>query len=218
MKKNRLKIIYEDKYLIVVEKPAGLLTISTSKEQENTLYHQVHEYLRSKNTKIFIVHRLDKDTSGIVLLAKSEKVKNILQDNWENVKREYVALVNGVVKKDKDTIKSYLKETKTLLVYSTNDSKNGKLAITEYEKIKTNNNYSLLKINIKTGRKNQIRVQLNDIGHSIVGDRKYGKIKNKNVKRLCLHASCLEFVHPITNKIIKLESECPSLFFELLNN
>lgn len=212
MKKNRLKIIYEDKYLLVVDKPSNLLTISTFKEQNNTLFHQVHEYLKSKNVKAFIVHRLDKDTSGLVVFAKSERVKNILQDNWENVKREYIALVNGNLKKDKGTIKSYLKESKTLQVYSTNDSKNGKLAITEYEKIKSNNNYSLLKINIKTGRKNQIRVHLNDIGNPIVGDKKYSKIKNKNAKRLYLHASCLEFVHPVTKELIHLESTYPSIF------
>lgn len=212
MKKNRLKIIYEDKYLIVVDKPANLLTIATYKEQNNTLFHQVHEYLKSKNNKVFIVHRLDKDTSGLLIFAKSEKVKNILQDNWDNVKREYIALVYGKIKKDKGIIKSYLKESKTLQVYSTNDSKNGKLAITEYEIIKSSNDYSLLKINIKTGRKNQIRVHLNDFGNPIVGDKKYGKIKNKNVKRLCLHASCLEFIHPITKELIHLESAYPNIF------
>ena len=218
MKKKRLKIIYEDKYLLVVDKPSGILTISNDKEKYNTLYHEVHEYLKSKNTKVFIVHRLDKDTSGLILFAKNENIKNILQDNWEEVKRGYVTVVNGVVKKEKDIIKSYLKETKSLLVYSTNDSKNGKLAITEYEKIKNNNRYSLLNINIKTGRKNQIRVHLNDIGHSIVGDKKYGKIKNANINRLCLHANYLEFIHPITKKLIVLKSEMPKLFLDLINN
>ena len=218
MKKKKLKIIYEDKYLLVVDKPAGLLTISNDKEKYNTLYHVVHEYLRSKNTKVFIVHRLDKDTSGLVLFAKGENIKNILQDNWEDVKRGYIALVNGVVNKNKGIIESYLKETKSLLVYSTNDSKNGKLAITEYKKIKNNSRYSLLNINIKTGRKNQIRVHLNDIGHSIVGDKKYGKIKNANINRLCLHANYLEFIHPITKELIILYSDIPKLFIDLINN
>lgn len=218
MKKKKLKIIYEDKYILIVDKPSGMLTISNEKEKYNTLYHEAHEYLKSKNTKVFIVHRLDKDTSGLVLFAKSEKVKKYLQERWENVERGYVALVNGVVEKDKGIIKSYLKETKSLLVYSTNDSKNGKLAITEYNKIKNNNKFSLLNINIKTGRKNQIRVHLNDIGHSIVGDKKYGKIKHANINRLCLHANYLEFTHPITKELITIKSDIPKLFLDLINN
>ena len=218
MKKKKLKIIYEDKYLLVVDKQSGMLTISNDKEKYNTLYHEVHEYLKSKNTKVFIVHRLDKDTSGLVLFAKGEKVKNYLQYNWNLVKRGYIALVNGVVEKDKDIIRSYLKETKSLLVYSTNDNKKGKLAITKYTKIKNNNKYSLLNINIITGRKNQIRVHLNDIGHSIVGDKKYGKIKNANINRLCLHANYIEFIHPITKKVITLNSDIPKLFLDLINN
>lgn len=219
MKKEKLDIIYEDKFIIVVNKPSGLFTISTDKEKMKTLFHQVLVYLKQKHksNKVFIVHRLDKDTSGLVIFAKSEAIKKRLQDNWESVKREYIALVNGKVKKERDTIKSYLKETKTLLVYSTNDSKRGKLAITEYERLSFNSNYSLLKINIKTGRKNQIRVHLNDIGHSIVGDKKYGNIQNKQVKRLCLHANYLEFIHPVTNEFLKLESKYPKIFEELSN-
>ena len=218
MKKKKLKIVYEDKYLLVVDKPSGILTISNDKEKYNTLYHEVHEYLKSKNTKVFIVHRLDKDTSGLVLFAKNENIKNTLQDNWEEVKRGYVAVANGLVNKDNDIIKSYLKETKSLLVYSTNDSKNGKIAITEYKKIKSNNKYSLLNIYIKTGRKNQIRVHLNDIGHSIVGDKKYGKIKNANINRLCLHANYLEFIHPITKEVVVFNSDIPKLFLDLVSN
>ena len=218
MKKEKLDIIYEDKFIIVVNKKSGLLTISTDNERENTLYNQVYTYLKQKHksNKVFIVHRLDKDTSGLVLFAKSEKVKIKLQDNWENVKRYYYAIVNGVVEKQNDIIKSYLKETKTLLVYSSNDSKKGKLAITHYEKLNTNSKYSLLKIDIKTGRKNQIRVHLSDINHSIVGDKKYG-VSNNSLKRLCLHAYYLEFIHPITNEIIKLESKYPSEFNKLIS-
>ena len=217
MKKEKLDIKYEDKYLIGVNKPAGLLTISTDKIKDNTLYHQVYTYLKQKHksNKVFIVHRLDKDTSGIVLFAKTEEVKYKLQNNWDNTKRFYYAIVNGVVKKNKDTIKSYLKETKTLLVYSSNDKVNGKLAITNYERINSNNKYSLLNIEIKTGRKNQIRVHLNDIGHSIVGDKKYG-IKNNPIKRLCLHSYRLEAIHPVTNKLIVLECNYPKIFNKLI--
>lgn len=218
MKKEKLNILYEDKYILVVNKPANLLTISTINEKEKTLYHQVYTYLKQKHksNKVFIVHRLDKDTSGIVIFAKDEKIKKQLQDTWENVKREYLAIVNGKVLKNNDTIKTYLKETKSLLVYSTKDT-SGKLAITEYERLAFNKNFSLLKINIKTGRKNQIRVHLNDINHPIVGDKKYGNIKNKIVKRLCLHASYLEFIHPVTKEIIKVESKSPKEFLKLID-
>jgi len=161
------------------------------------------------------VHRLDKDTSGLVVFAKSEKIKYYLQNNWDNVKRFYYAVVNGDVNKKYGEIESYLKETKTLLVYSSNDKKNGKLAITKYEKIISNNKYSLLKIDIKTGRKNQIRVHLNDIGHSIVGDKKYG-LMNNPINRLALHAYYLEFIHPISKEVLKLEIKYPKEFNKLI--
>lgn len=216
MKKEKLNIVYEDKYLIIVNKKSGMLTISTDKEKINTLYHKVREYLQKQNNnnKVFIIHRLDKDTSGLIMFGKSEKIKRLMQNNWSNVKREYIALVNGIVKNDKGIIKSYLRETKTNLVYSTNN-KNGKLAITEYEKIKSNKLYTLLKINIKSGRKHQIRVQLNDLGYPIVGDKKYSKIKNK-IKNLYLHANHLEFIHPITNEKINITIKNPKYFDDLI--
>lgn len=215
MKKNKLNIVYEDKDILVINKPTHLLTISTDNEKERTLFHQVYLYLKkkNKNSKVFIVHRLDKDTSGLIVFAKSEKVKKILQNNWEQSVRNYVAVVNGKVLKEKDTIRSYLKETKTLLVYSTSD-KSGDLAITNYQKVMGNKEYTLLSINIKTGRKNQIRVQLNDIGHSIVGDKKYG-IKKDPLRRLCLHANYLEFMHPITNKKMVFDIDIPNTFISL---
>ena len=171
MKKDKLDIIYEDKYIIAVNKPAHMLTISTDNEKEKTLFHKVlmYEKKKNKNNKVFIVHRLDKDTSGIVLFAKQENIKHILQNNWDKAIRNYVCVVHGKTK-DKDTLKSYLLETKTLLVYSTLDKNKGKLAITEYEKILENNKFTLLKINIKTGRKNQIRVPLADNNNQIGGD------------------------------------------------
>lgn len=218
MKKEKLKIIYEDKYIIVINKNAGVLTISNAYEKEKTLYHQVSLYLKkqNKNNKVFIVHRLDKDTSGLVIFAKSPKIKKILQDNWDIVIRKYIAVVNGVVKKDKDIIKNYLNETKTHLVYVTKNKK-GKEAITEYEKLATNTLYSLLKINIKTGRHHQIRVHLNNINHPIVGDKIYNKTKNNNVKRLYLHASYIEFRHPVNNEIIKLSTSYPKEFTKLID-
>ncbi len=171
-----------------------MLTIATEKKEEHTLYREASAYVKKQypKNKIFIVHRLDKDTSGLVIFAKNQDTKNEFQNNWDKVKREYIAIVEGKVPKQKDVLKSYLVEDKTYNVYSTKDSKKGKLAITEYEVLKQNNNFSLLKINIKTGRKNQIRVQLSDIGHPIVGDKKY-KSKTNILKRLALHANLIEY-------------------------
>lgn len=216
-KKDKLKILYEDKTLIVISKPSGLLTIGTNKESNNTLYRKVSEYVKKqhKSNKIFIVHRLDKDTSGIIVFAKTEPVKRILQRNWDKTKRKYIALVEGKVTKG-DTIKNYLAETKTLRTYITNDKKIGKLAITKYQPIKSNKEYTLLDIEILTGRKNQIRVHMESINHPIVGDKKYNSKKNP-IRRMCLHATYLEFIHPITNKRLIIEDKYPNLFDKLIN-
>ena len=180
-KSKDIKIIYEDNDIIVVNKPYNLLTISNGKEI--SLYNLVSDYVKKNNkkNKIFIVHRLDKDTSGLIVFAKNIKTKTYLQDNWDKVERRYIALVNGITK-ESEILKNYLKENQNHFVYVSN---NGVLAITEYKKIKEINNNSLLDINIKTGKKNQIRVQLSNIGHPILGDKKYG---TNNYKRLCLHA------------------------------
>ena len=219
MKKNKLDIVYEDKSIIVINKPSHMLTISTDNEKERTLFHEVlmYERRKNKNNKIFIVHRLDKDTSGLIVFAKSLEIKNKLQDNWDRFKREYVAVVHGVTK-DKEVIKSYLAETKTLQVYETMDKKLGKLSITEYEKIKSNKKLSLIKINIKTGRKHQIRVQLNNKGYQIVGDKKYGNSKFDPLRRLCLCANYLEIIHPVTNKKISFKLDIPKVFIDLLGD
>ena len=217
MKKKKLDILYEDKFIIIVNKPSNLLTVATEKEKDRTLYSYVYDYLKQKNksNKVFIVHRLDKDTSGIVMFAKDEKTKFYLQDNWDKFKRNYVAIVNGKVEKKKGIIKSYLQETKTHLTYSVND-KNGKLAITEYEKILENKQYTMLSFNFKTGRKNQIRVQLADMGNSIVGDKKYG-IKKDPIRRMALVANTLEFIHPKTKEKIIIDIDIPNSFINLVN-
>ncbi len=213
--KKKLDIIYEDKNILVINKPAGLLTISTPKEKERTLFHEVSDYVKKSNpkAKVFIIHRLDKDTSGIVIFAKSQTIKFKYQNNWDNLvqKRGYVAVVKGNLDKKKDTIKSYLKETKTFLVYSTNDQKNGKLAITDYEVMKENKYYSMLNINIKTGRKNQIRVHMNDIGHPIIGDKKYGNVKSP-LNRMGLHANVLVVTNPVTKKKMEFVAKTPKSF------
>lgn len=216
-KKEKLNILYEDKYLIVIEKPSGLLTIGTIKERENTLYKKVSDYVKKqhKSNKIFIVHRLDKDTSGIILFAKNEEVKRKLQRDWDKTIRKYIALVEGNVTKN-GIIKNYLGETKTLKTFITNNKNLGKLAITKYYVLKNAKEYSLLNIEILTGRKNQIRVHMESINHSIVGDKKYGSKKNP-IRRLCLHANYLEFIHPITNKKIIINSNYPIIFDKLIN-
>jgi RluA family pseudouridine synthase len=218
MKKDRINIIYEDKFIIVVNKPPHLLTISTENEKERTLFHKVisYEKQKNKNNKIFIVHRLDKDTSGLIVFAKSEKVKNILQDNWDVLAktRGYTAVVEGKVEKKKDTIKNWIKEKANFTSYTSDKPNDGKLAITKYELLNTSKSYSLLKIEILTGRKNQIRVHMNDIGHPIIGDKKYGA-KTNPLKRLGLHAYFLELEHPVTHQILKLESQVPTEFLNM---
>lgn len=201
---KKLKIIYEDKYLIIVNKSAGEFTISRDNHYDNNLYDEVKTYVKKQNpkNKIFIVHRLDKDTSGLVLFAKNEKVKYDLQKNWQNVERKYYAVVSGKLNEKNATLKDLLYETKGLDVVVTNIKKIGKLAITNFNVIENNNKYSLLDINIETGRRNQIRVQLANIGHPIIGDKKYGKVK---YKRMMLEAYYLKFVHPVTKKVCYAE-------------
>lgn len=211
-------ILFEDEHIIVVNKPSGLLSISTPKEKEKTLYHIVSEYLKTKNknNKVFIVHRLDKDTSGVMLLAKDEKTKKQLQENWNNFVslREYVAVVNGYPKNESGVITQYLKETKNNIVYITNNN-DGKQAITNYKVIKKNDKYSLLDIIIKTGRKNQIRVALNSINTPIVGDKKYGNIKESK-ERLYLHANRLKIFYPVLKKEILFETQIPNEFKKIM--
>ncbi len=201
-----LDILYEDNNLVIVNKESGLLTVSTDKSN-NTLYRKVSSYVKesNKNNKIFIVNRLDKDTSGIVVFSKNESTKNYLQDNWNDIvsKREYIAVVYGVTN-ESGIIKSYLSENSEHIVYSSNT---GKLAITEYNRIKYNKLYSMLRINLKTGRKNQIRVHMKDINHNVVGDNKYGADKGI---RLMLHASKLEFKY--NNKLISVNCDYPLIF------
>mgnify|MGYP004461714293 FL=1 len=201
---KKLRIIYEDKYLIIVNKPTGEFTISRDNHYDNNLYDEVKTYVKKQNpkNKIFIVHRLDKDTSGLVLFAKSEKVKYDLQRNWQNVERKYYAVVFGKPNEKSVSLKDLLYETKSLDVVITKNEKIGKLAITNFDVIESNNKYSLLDINIETGRRNQIRVQLANIGHPILGDKKYGKVK---YKRMMLEAYYLKFVHPVTKKICYAE-------------
>lgn len=204
---KKLNILYEDKHLVIIDKESGKLTIGTLKDKTNTLYREVYSYLHKKNQKVFIVHRLDKETSGIVLFAKSDKVKNELQTNWDAVIRKYIAVVEGKVEDKERELVDLLSETKTHLVYVSNY---GDKAITKYKVIKSKNNSTVLDIEIKTGKKNQIRVQLANINHPIIGDNKYGKKKYKT--RLLLHANFISFKHPITKELLSIECKLPKEF------
>lgn len=212
------EILFEDDHIIVVNKPSGLLTIATQKEHDRTLYHIVREYLISKdrNARVFIVHRLDKDTSGVVVLAKDEKTKNQLQENWNEYVslREYVAVVHGHLRKNEDRIVQRLSETKTNLVY-VSKKEDAKEAITNYKVVKENDKYSLVSINIETGRKNQIRVAFNTLGNPIVGDKKYSDIKD-NETRLYLHANRLKMYYPVIKKDILFETANPQEFKKII--
>ena len=210
---NNINIIYEDNDIIVIDKPSKILTISNKNEKVNTLYRMVSDYLKKEHKKVFIIHRLDFDTSGIIMFAKSQRVQKLYQDNWNDLAkiREYTAIVDGITA-NKGHIESYLKQTKTLLVYS---SKDGLFAITDYEKIGGNSKYSMLKILISTGRRNQIRCHMADIGHPILGDYRY-KCKINPIDRLCLHANRLEIINPITKELMVFNSNIPKEFNSII--
>ena len=214
--KSALEIIYEDNDFLVINKPAGLLSVGTNKEKEKTAYHLVREFIKNRNKldKIFVLHRLDKDTSGVLVFVKNSTLKNILQNNWDKyVKtREYFALVSGKVIDVIDYV-CYLKEIGPDKVIITN-KKDGKKAITTIKTISSNNKYTLVKVNIKTGRRNQIRVVLSSLGNSIIGDKKYGNI---NSNRLYLHASKLTLINPLNNKTYTFKSGLPSSFKKVGN-
>lgn len=208
------EILYEDKELLVINKVAGLLTVSNEKEKDITLYNQVKIYALNNHFKVYIIHRLDKDTSGIVMFAKNEKLKNLFQDNWNElvVKRGYAAIVEGILE-NTGRIDNLLSEEDNTFVHS---SKTGKRAITNYCPVKTNKGFTLVDVEIETGRKNQIRVHLSELGYPIIGDRKYGSKQNP-IKRLGLHAYILEVNHPINKQKLSFESPLPKSFEKLIN-
>ena len=212
---NNINIIYEDNDIIVIDKPSKILTISNKNEKVNTLYRMVSDYLKKEHKKVFIIHRLDFDTSGIIMFAKSQRVQKLYQDNWNDLAkiREYTAIVDGITA-NKGHIEYYLKQTKTLLVYSSKN-KDGLFAITDYEKIGGNSKYSMLKILISTGRRNQIRCHMADIGHPILGDYRY-KCKINPIDRLCLHANRLEIINPITKELMVFNSNIPKEFNSII--
>jgi 23S rRNA pseudouridine1911/1915/1917 synthase len=210
-------IVYEDDYIIVIDKQTGLLSVSAGSEHV-TAYSLVSQYLKHQDpaNKVFIIHRLDRDTSGLLMFAKSESVQALMQKAWlTNVReRTYYALVEGRVEQAGGTIRSYLSETKAFVMYSSQDPEKGELAITHYKTLKRSDDFSLLEVNLETGKKNQIRVHMQDIGHSIAGDKKYGATGNP-IGRLGLHAGVLSFLHPVTGIPLRFESTIPAGFLRL---
>ncbi len=216
-----LEILYEDKDILVINKPAGLLTVETATNKFKTAYYVLTDYVRKGNLKsrnrVFTVHRLDQWTSGVLVFAKSADVKERLQGNWKDTEKKYIAVVYGKLKPKEGVITSYLYESKGYVVRSTTDSTKGRQAQTAYKVVKEAGQFSLVQIDLLTGRKNQIRVHLADKGNPIVGDRKYGK-KNDKYKRLALHAKSISFTHPSSGQRMTFETKLPSYFKRLIDN
>ncbi len=210
-----ISILHEDDALLVIYKDAGVLSMASKNPRDRNAYQQLTEYVKFEHprNRIFIVHRLDRDTSGVMIYAKTEAVKDKLQENWHDdvKKRLYTAVVEGDVVIEEDTISSWLNETTTHRVYSTTKDEGGKHAVTHYKKIRGNDEFSLLEVELETGRKNQIRVHMHDIGHPVVGDKKYGSRKNP-IRRLGLHATTLELIHPTTGKLVTYTAPAPGVF------
>ena len=217
-----IQIIYEDDDFLAINKPEGLLSVESDKETE-CAYGYALEYMQAqgKNVRPFILHRIDKETSGVLVFAKNIKLHSMLKMHWNEqvTLREYFAVVEGILEKKQDTITTYLKENKNNVVYVTSDP-TGQKAVTHYEVVKESGEYSLLKVRIDTGRKNQIRAHMQSLGSPVVGDDKYGKkqdgtqVKNP-LGRLGLHASRLEFIHPVTKEIVAFNATLPQLFKDL---
>lgn len=216
---RRMQLVYEDDDIIVVNKGYGLLSMGTDKIKDGTAYSIVRDYIKWHNpqSKLFIVHRLDRDTSGLMMFAKSIEAKETMQHNWNNMvlNRKYLAVVEGKVDGENGEVRSYLAETSQYEVYSTDDPTKGQLAITRYRTIKSKNGYTLLEVELDTGRKNQIRVHMKDIKHPIAGDHKYGA-KSSPIHRLALHAQTLRFVHPITRKEMNFTTPVPASFASMV--
>ena len=212
-------LLYEDDAVIVVEKPCGLLTMGTDRDKSRTVHAILNDYVRKGNprsrNRVYIVHRLDRDTSGILILAKSEAAKIFLQGHWQETEKRYLTVVSGSVSPKSGTISSYLAENSAFNVYSTPDPALGKLSHTEYAVLKEVKGLSLLEIHLLSGRKHQIRVHLSEKGHPVVGDKKYGR-GGDAYGTLALHARSLCFTHPVSGKRLSFETGVPDFFTRLV--
>jgi len=214
-----LVILYEDRDILVVDKAAGLLTIATDDERTRTAYHLLTDYVRKgcvkSKERIFIVHRLDRETSGVLVFARTEEAKRKLQGNWDQTEKHYLAVVYGVLAKKEGTVTSYLAENAAFRVYSTPNPAQGLLSHTAYRVRQETRIFSLLDVTLLTGRKNQIRVHLAEQGYPIVGDRKYGHKQDPH-RVLALHARSLTIDHPFSGKRMAFEAEVPAHFDRLI--
>lgn len=215
-----LKLVYEDDYIVVVNKSYGLLSIATDKERERTAYKIVSDYLKKNdpNSLIFVVHRLDRETSGLMLFSKSEEVQEKLQKNWNDnvLERKYYAVVEGIIEQQDGIIESYLTQSgKSLKVYATTKEE-GRLARTAFKVLKTNQENTLLELELETGRKNQIRSHLEYVGFPIIGDKKYGA-KTNPIGRVALHAGSIIFSHPTEGRTMSFETPIPGSFTSMFD-
>ena len=214
-----LTIIHEDRDIIVVEKPAGLLAMGTERDKSRTAHTILNEYVRKgdprSRNRVYIVHRLDRDTSGILIFAKSESAKTFLQGHWQETDKHYLAIVHGAMTPKVGTISSYLIENSAFNVYSTPDQTLGKLSQTEYTTVKETRGLSLLDVHLLTGRKHQIRVHMSESGHPVVGDKKYGKGNDAHAT-LALHARSIAFTHPANGRQLAFETGIPDFFIRLI--
>ena len=219
--RSNLPIIFENDEIIVINKPSGLLSIASDKEKGSTAYRMLTDYVqqKDKHNRIYVVHRLDEDTSGVLMVAKNEKLRDALQEKWNDLvsSRGYYAIVDGKLDKKSGTLTSYLKKNAQNMMYSSKKEGDGQYAVTHYKVIEENDKYSFLDVHIDSGRKNQIRVHLGDIGHNVIGDDKYGNPSNP-IKRLGLHAYELVLTHPFTNKVMKFKAPLPKEFETLFPN
>ncbi len=215
------EVVYEDSHIIIGEKAAGLLTVGALWERENTVHHLLNQFVRKGNSKsrkcVFVVHRLDQATSGLLIFAKSERVQQLLKDNWKNIKKTYIAVVHGRMPAATGVISSYLVEDEDYVMHSTSAVSEGKLSHTAYSVVGVTNRYSLLEIDLLTGRKNQIRVHLADEGHPVVGDAKYGGA-DPGFSRLALHSRSIAFAHPVTQEPMFFGTELPKFVRTLMGH
>ena len=212
-----LSVLYEDHDILVVDKGCGLLTVSSESEREKTAYYLLNEYVRKgiqkSRNRVFIVHRLDRDTSGVIVFAKSEASKRFLQEEWQRFEKKYYAVVHGALSRKEGLITSYLAENSIHRMYSVSDPEKGKLAKTRYRVLKESGKLSLVEVGLLTGRKNQIRVHFADEGCPVAGDDIYGeKARNKGIRRLMLHSASLCLDHPVTKEKMTFEAKVPSYF------
>jgi tRNA pseudouridine32 synthase/23S rRNA pseudouridine746 synthase/23S rRNA pseudouridine1911/1915/1917 synthase len=218
-KSGGMTILHEDRDLLVVVKPTGLLTVGTARDKARTAHYLLNDYVRRGDPKsrkrVYVVHRLDQDTSGVLLFAKSEPAKRFLQEHWEETDKYYLAIVHGLLKTPAGTISTYLAENAAHNVYSTSDPVKGRLSHTAYRMLQETMEKSLVEIHLLTGRKHQIRVHFAEQGHSILGDRKYGNTASP-AKRLALHARTISFLHPFNGRRLSFDTGIPKDFVRML--